>query len=202
MLGMWWSYRLSSLQDRLPGLRVYARLFRSLGFLERSGEEAMRIAVLSDTHDNIWKIEAAATHLQQAEVVLHCGDLCSPFVIKHLVKAVGERALHVVWGNNDGDTYAIGRVASAYPGVTIHGMLAQLELGGVAIAVNHYPDIAQDLARSGQYGLVCYGHDHTLHQSEIDGCLLLNPGEMMGLNGRSTLALVDLPDMAVETIEV
>ncbi len=162
----------------------------------------MRIAVLSDTHDNIWKIEAAAEHLQQAEAVLHCGDLCSPFVIKRLVQALGDRALHVVWGNNDGDPYAISRVASAFPGVTLHGMLARLELGGVRVAMNHYPEIAQDLARSGQYGLVCYGHDHTLHQSEIDGCVLLNPGEMMGMNGRSTLALVDLPAMEVKIIEV
>ena len=202
MLGMCWSHDLCSLQDHLPGLRLHPRLFRSIEYFGKVGEEAMRIAVLSDTHDNIWKIEAAAPHLQQAEAVLHCGDLCSPFVIKHLAEAVGERALHVVWGNNDGDTFAIGRVASAYPRVKIHGMLARLELGGVAIALNHYPEIAHDLARSGQYGLVCYGHDHTLHQSEIDGCLLLNPGEMMGLNGRSTLALVDLPAMSVEILEV
>ncbi len=162
----------------------------------------MLVAVLSDSHDNIWKIEAAAPHLQRAEVVLHCGDLCSPFVIKRLVDTIGDRPLHIVWGNNDGDPWSISRVAASFPSVTLHGMIAQLELGGARIAMNHYPEIARDLAKSGSYDLVCYGHDHTLHQAEIKGCTLLNPGEMMGMNGRSTLALVDLASMAVEILDV
>jgi putative phosphoesterase len=162
----------------------------------------MVIAVISDSHDNIWKIEAAATHLQRAQAVLHCGDLCSPFVIKRLVEAIGDHPLHIVWGNNDGDRWSISRAAAAFPNVTLHGMMAQLEMGGVQIAMNHYPEIARDLASSGSYDMVCYGHDHSLYQADIEGCLLLNPGELMGMNGRSTIALVDLPSMAVQILEV
>lgn len=162
----------------------------------------MLIAVLSDSHDNIWKIEAATTHLQRAQAVLHCGDLCSPFVVKRLVNAIGDRPLYIVWGNNDGDPWSISRVAASFPNVVLHGMLAQIELDGMRIGMNHYPEIARDLARSGSYDLVCYGHDHTLHQDMNDGCMLLNPGELMGMNGRSTLALVDLESMAVEIVDL
>ncbi len=40
----------------------------------------MKLAILSDTHDNVWALRVALTHLSRAEAVIHCGDLCSPFM--------------------------------------------------------------------------------------------------------------------------
>ena len=59
------------------------------------------------------------------------------------------------------------------------------------MAVNHYPPIAHDQARSGQYDLVCHGHDHIAHVEQMDRTLLINPGEVMGRLGKSTYALYD-----------
>jgi hypothetical protein len=162
----------------------------------------MKIAVLSDSHDNIWKLDQAVPHLRQADAILHCGDLCSPFMIKRLAEGAQDRPVHVVWGNNDGDQFTISRVAVNYKQVTLHGDLAELDLDGIKVAVNHYPEIARGLASSGEYDLVCYGHDHTQHQEQVADCLLLNPGELMGMNGPSTLAIVDLEDMGVRIITV
>lgn len=162
----------------------------------------MILGVLSDTHDNIWKLDAALPHLQRAQAVVHCGDLCAPFMVRRLAEGLGERPVHIVWGNNDGDTFLIGKVASAYPSVHLHGPFAELDLEGRRVAVNHYPEIARGLALSGLYDLVCYGHDHTAHKSRHGDCLLLNPGEVMGLNGRSSLALVDLADLSVEFVDL
>jgi hypothetical protein len=58
------------------------------------------------------------------------------------------------------------------------------------------------LARSGQYAVVCYGHDHALHEERVNGCLLVNPGELMGMKGRSTLAVVESADLNVEWIDL
>lgn len=162
----------------------------------------MQIAVMSDTHDNIWKLEKALPHLAGADVVLHCGDLCSPFVIKHIGDATGAIPVHIVWGNNDGDPFTISQVAQGYEHIHLHGPLAELEWGKARVAVNHYPEIARGLAQSGLYDLVCYGHDHTAHEERLDGCLLLNPGEVMGMNGRSTLALVDHDTLDVSWVEL
>ena len=65
------------------------------------------------------------------------------------------------------------------------------DLDGFSIAVSHYPRIGQTLVRSGMYDLVCYGHDHTALDSWVGDCLLLNPGELMGMNSTSTFAFVD-----------
>ncbi len=158
----------------------------------------MRVAVISDTHDNIWKLEAAMPYLESADAVIHCGDLCAPFIARLLGDGVGETPVHIVWGNNDGDPFLISKVSSAYPQIHLHGPLAELEFQGRRIAVNHYPAIAHGLALSGKYHVVCYGHDHEAHAERLQDCLLLNPGEVMGLNGRSSLAVLDLEDLEFE----
>jgi putative phosphoesterase len=162
----------------------------------------MLIGVISDTHDNIWKLEAAMPHLRQAQAILHCGDLCSPFMIKRLGAGLENLPVHIVWGNNEGDRLAIAHVADSYPNINLEGRLARLELGGLRLAVNHYPEIASELAASGNFDLVCYGHDHSAHVSRIADCTLLNPGEVMGLKGRSSLALFDTDTREVHWVDL
>ncbi len=149
----------------------------------------MKLAILSDTHDNIWALENALPYLREAEAILHCGDLCSPFMIPRLAAAA--RPLHIVWGNNDGDKRLLTEQAARFPGFHLHGDFADLTLGHWRIAMTHYPEIARPLASAGYYDLVCYGHDHTAHHSFRGKTHLLNPGEVMGLLGARTLALVE-----------
>ena len=160
----------------------------------------MRLAVLSDTHDHLGVLRAALPRLAAADVVLHCGDLCSPFIVRQLAEGLGGRPVHIVWGNNEGDVRLMAQIAQAHPHVTLHGALAELTLDGVRVAMNHYPEIARRLAQSGQYDLVCYGHDHQAHTEVVGACVLLNPGEVMGLYGRRSLAYFDTATRQVEFI--
>ncbi len=162
----------------------------------------MKIAVFSDTHDNIWKLELALGLMKNADVLIHCGDLCSPFVMKRLGEASKDRPVHVVWGNNEGDIRLICQIAEKYSNIQLHGELAELELDGLKLAINHYPDIARSLANSDFYDLVCYGHDHIAYQGLIGDCILLNPGEIMGLKGKTTFAFVDTQSRQIEFVEV
>lgn len=151
----------------------------------------MQVAIVSDTHDNIWNLQKALSRIEIAEVLIHCGDLCSPFMIKHLAEGFPDRPIHIVWGNNDGDPRMICQVAEDYPHVFLWGQFTELELDGKRIAVNHYPEIALPLSLSGRYDLVCYGHDHQAHESRKGSCTLLNPGELLGMKGRPSFAWYD-----------
>lgn len=162
----------------------------------------MRIAILSDTHDNIWSLDRALALAASADAYIHCGDLCSPFVIVHLGKGTAGKPVHVVWGNNEGDILLITRQAAGFPAIHFHGPLAELELGGCRVGVNHYPEIARRLAESGAYDLVCYGHDHTAHQEIVGETLLLNPGELMGLLGEASFAVYDTVSRTAELVPV
>jgi putative phosphoesterase len=107
-----------------------------------------------------------------------------------------------VWGNNDGDKRLLTEVAQGVENIHLHGDIADLDFDGFKVAVNHYPKIARALAESGRYALVCYGHDHTAHEEWVGDTLLLNPGELMGLQGRSTVAIYDTDRKEVEFIEI
>ena len=162
----------------------------------------MKIAILSDSHDNIWKLAEAMPTLASADAVIHCGDLVAPFMILRLIQGIKEKPIHIVWGNNDGDKSLITEVASQAKNIKLHGDFADLELGGLKIGVNHYPNVARRLAQSGSYDVVCYGHDHTAHQEWLGKTLLLNPGELMGLQGRSTLAILDTETRKVQFVDI
>ena len=162
----------------------------------------MRIAVLSDSHDNIPKFDAALELASQADAFIHCGDLCSPFMAKRLAQAADGRPVHVVWGNNDGDPVLISRVTADHPAFHLHGQLAEVNLAGVRIGVNHYPEIARPLAASGFYDLVCYGHDHQAHCSQVGNCVLLNPGELLGLMGKTSFAWFDCQSRKANFVDV
>jgi putative phosphoesterase len=110
--------------------------------------------------------------------------------------------VHMVWGNNNGDMLLIQSIAAQLGNITLHGELAEMALGGVRIAVNHYPAIGRALAASGKYDLVCFGHTHKALEEKVGDCLLLNPGELMGLYGRRTFVVYDTSTRKVEFVDV
>ena len=157
----------------------------------------MLITVCSDIHDNIWVLERVLPELNQADALIFCGDFCAPFTLAQLAEGFNG-PIHAVLGNNDGDPRLLLTVAQQAGNVTLHGQFAELDFDGLRVAVNHYPDIARGLADGSRYDVVCYGHDHTLHQEQIGETLLLNPGELMGRFGRSTFVTLDTDTRLVQ----
>ncbi len=84
----------------------------------------MKIAVISDSHDNIWKLEEAIPILVQTDAVIHCGDIIAPFMVKRLAERLSEIHIHIVWGNNDGDKGLLSKVAEQAGIISIHGDFA------------------------------------------------------------------------------
>jgi hypothetical protein len=162
----------------------------------------MLIGVMSDSHDHLERLEKAIPHILRADLVVHCGDLCSPFMIRRLGEALSGIPVHVVFGNNDGDRFLMAQVARDFENIRLHGEFMQIEMEGVRLAAYHEPEVALPLARSGMYDWVFYGHDHTADHRAEGECHLLNPGELMGMNGPSTVALVDTAAEDVKFIEV
>ena len=163
----------------------------------------MKIAIVSDIHDNIWKLADATAKIAEtgAEVLVFCGDFCAPFTLKQLAEGFAG-LVHVVWGNNDGDKWLLTTIAAQVGNVTLYGELAEFEAGGQKIGVNHYPNIGQRLAESGAYDLVCYGHDHTARIDQVGQTCLVNPGEIMGRFGQSTFALYDTETGEAMLVEI
>ncbi|HYP08276.1 MAG TPA: YfcE family phosphodiesterase [Bryobacteraceae bacterium] len=137
----------------------------------------MQLGIVSDIHDHLHYLQPAIAYLaERTHVLICCGDLCSPFVMDQLAKYPGP--VHIVFGNNDADLFRITRKSNDR--VQVHGELAELDLDGFRVGVNHYDNIAAGLARSGLYDLVCYGHNHRFRLQQLGDTVALNPGAIMG----------------------
>jgi putative phosphoesterase len=139
----------------------------------------MRVAILSDIHDNVWNLAAALGSLQDADVLLCCGDLCSPFIVHQMGRGFAG-PMHVVFGNNDADLFRITMNARKYPHIQLHGEIFRGEFGGRRFAMNHFDAIARPLAASGEFDVVCFGHNHNFEIARIGAALAINPGPIMG----------------------
>jgi len=161
----------------------------------------MLIAVLSDSHDNIWNLEKVLPRLEKVDIVLCCGDLCAPFMLATLAQGF-PRPIHAVFGNNDGDEFLMLTVAGKAGNVTFHKPIAQLELDGKRIAVAHYPEIGEALALSGKYDAVFSGHNHQQHVVTVGSTLWGNPGEVMGRFGKPSFGMYDTVTNTFEIVAI
>lgn len=140
----------------------------------------MKIAILSDIHDNLWKLDVALASIKECQETICCGDLCSPFVIDELAGAfVGP--IHIVFGNNDADLFRITAKTRRFPNVHLYGEFCDIRLAAKRFAVNHFDYIARPIAQSGHYDVVCFGHNHEFEITQYGATLALNPGSILGV---------------------
>ena len=168
----------------------------------------MKICIVSDSHDNRHLLEIAVDDARQrgAEAVLHCGDVVAPTTLKVLQKF--GLPVHVVHGNNIGDPMATAQLSSNPESVVqYYGQDAGIELAGRRIFLVHYPHYARAMGATGDWDLVCCGHDH---RAEIDSIanvkqtetVFINPGTVAGIGAPPTYVMGDLVKMTFEIISV
>jgi len=163
----------------------------------------MIIAIISDSHDNIWNLRKAVKIIraENTGMIIHCGDFVAPFMLKEL--EASEIPVHGVFGNNDGDQYLLTKMAlTAFKSITLHGLIGRVDVDGFKISFTHYGEIAEGLVASGESKLVCYGHSHTFAEKQMGNTLLLNPGEIMGKEGSPGFCLLDTATLEVKRVEL
>ena len=157
------------------------------------------IGIISDTHDNLPAVDKAVEYLNslELEIVIHAGDYIAPFTaieLKRLnAKLVG------VFGNNDGEKAGLLKELPELE------ELAEFEYRGKRFAVYHgtIGPVVDALVKSKKYDVVIRGHNHNPQIEDVDGTLLINPGEVCGYQtGKRTLCLLDLDKMQAEIKEL
>ncbi len=186
----------------------------------------MLIAIISDSHDNIYNIEKFLNWCEKnsIEMIIHCGDLAAPAVLKKEFSLKFKGPFHFVHGNV-ADRELNEEFAQELENVTCHGDKGELEIssppfeggvrggsggekkevtfktppnlplesgGVIKIAFCHFPEVAKELALSGEYNLVFYGHTHKPWMETLEnGCQLINPGTLAGMFNKATFAVYD-----------
>ncbi len=184
----------------------------------------MKALIISDIHDHLSNLNRVLTHhaASECDVLLCCGDLCSPFVVD-IVHELWKGPAHMVFGNNDGDRFMIskkvhnantGRVGSNR--IQLHGEYLFKEAGVVMegmpdeiiLTMTHYPDIASRLSGKPGRQLITYGHSHIPDLKISGDTLIVNPGSVMGYipSEKKTTApsftVVDMRELKADLIQI
>ncbi len=162
----------------------------------------MKIAIISDSHDNIPNIEKMLDWVNKnnIEMMIHCGDLAAPSILINELEPKFKGQIHFIHGNV-ADREMNEKLAKKYKNVTCYGDQGELEIGGKKnksaeakrrrIAFCHYPNQAEELAKTAKYDLIFYGHDHKPWEKYIGKTRLLNPGTLAGMFNKATFAVYD-----------
>ena len=158
----------------------------------------MRIAVVSDTHNNLRNVTRIVELLNAARVerVVHTGDITQARTLEVLARL--HAPLVGVYGNND-EREEIAPVAAQFAMQLVEGHLS-FEAAGRRVGVIHDPFHIDD-ALVAAHDLVLHGHTHRLVLARRGSALLFNPGECAGmLDGHNAVGVVDLAKLEVELL--
>jgi putative phosphoesterase len=158
----------------------------------------LKICIVSDSHDHREPLAAAVAEAKAhgAEAVLHCGDLVAPSTL-HAIIGLG-LPIHLIHGNNAGDQFHLYRFAQESGNrVRYYGQDGSLALARRRIFLVHYPHYAKAMALTGEYDLVCNGHEHRpvierVRNIKGEETLRIDPGTVAGVSGPRTYVLGDL----------
>jgi hypothetical protein len=167
----------------------------------------MKIAIISDTHDQEIRLKKLIEDFNEnikPELLIHCGDLVSPFMFKELAKFNGD--VHIVFGYQDvGSLLNLVRNDKAIcklNNLIIHDEFGELEIGDKKLAFIHNNKLGLLIAESGKYDAVFYGHTHEARIEKIKDCLTINPGDIMGRKNNPSYVILNTEKMEAELIEI
>jgi len=158
----------------------------------------MKIAIVSDIHDNWANLEQFSLQIREQDDVKNvivCGDISAPGTLRKLSESLPQKNIYAVAGNVDGDIAGHKRISSEVNNVTFFEKIGEIVLGGKKIAFTHKPDEAKSLAQKGSYDIVFYGHTHKAWEEKIGKTVILNPGELTYFFYTPTYCIYDLEKM-------
>ena len=159
----------------------------------------MKIAIVSDSHDNVPNIEKFLNWISanSVKLIIHCGDLAAPSMLSKLFAKKFTGPIHLIYGNV-ADREALEKMSNELKNVTLHGDQGKITIDGQKIAFCHRPDESKVLAESGKYNIVFYGHSHQPWIEKMNNTELVNPGTLGGLFQKATFAIYDTKTKNIE----
>jgi len=164
----------------------------------------MKIAVVSDIHDNLHNLVLALDLIENnidVVKVVFLWDFASGWSANILWSC--SKPVYGIRGNNDGDKAMISQFVNAKNSnltmwLTVYDFL---EIDNRKIFITHFPDLVKPMAKTWDFDAIFYGHNHTKNIEQLNDCLILNPWEIWASKiGESTFAIYDTDSNTAELI--
>ncbi|MCD6149939.1 YfcE family phosphodiesterase [bacterium] len=187
----------------------------------------MLVAITSDIHNNLTNLKKVLDYCASKKIrkMICCGDLASPETLDFLNDNFpGE--IFYCFGNMEQGHLNMetlkhinikafehkNKNVAHYKNTIIYSEFGEIRFGNKRVAFVHYPDKAKELCQTGKYDFVFYGHTHKPWSSfvktsedkeeNINGCLMLNPGNVANERYLPTFAIWNTGNDKFELVRV
>ena len=135
--------------------------------------------------------------MRNVDYVFHGGDITTPMMAKKFTEVEDAKFISV-FGNCD-DSRDLLQSTIENHGGEVFGETYVGDIGGRKIFMTHDPIMLEDVIDKGDFDLVIYGHTHCQDIRRVGKTLVVNPG---ALDDKASVVIVDIDDMAIETISL
>lgn len=140
---------------------------------------SMKIAVISDTHNNLHNIQAVRQIIlsENVDAIIHCGDLTDAEVIDYF----GDFALYCALGNGDYG-FEVDQRLQWFNSENQAADNLELVLGSKKIFVTHGHVLSslREAIYSKNFDYVFHGHTHRFKDEMAGNTRVINPGSLGG----------------------
>lgn len=163
----------------------------------------MKIAIISDIHDNLANLEKFLTWASnnQIEELIVCGDICMPDTLTKVLALIFKSRIHVVFGNVC-DREAEQEAIKEFPNIVHYGDEGNFLIDSKRVGLTHYPQRAKEMAATKKFDVIFYGHSHQPWIENIAEAEVVNPGTLGGLFSKATFAMWDTNQNKLELKEL
>jgi putative phosphoesterase len=153
----------------------------------------MKIAIISDTHDNLKNLKKFLDFAkkEKIDVLIHCGDVTNGEALKEIEEKF-EGKIYLVLGNGD----IKDSLEKEAKKTKIFEREGKIEIENLKIGFSHFsPKIKNDLE---DFDFYFFGHTHYPFLKKEKKCFLANPGNLAGLYFKASFALLDTKTKKLE----
>jgi len=150
----------------------------------------MRIAIISDIHDNLVNLKKCLAWCRKEEIktILCCGDVTNSETLAYLSDNFSG-IIYLIRGNME--IYDEAEVKN-YKNIKYLGRYGRVELADKKIGICHEPAFIDKVLGLEECGLVFYGHTHQPWTEAISNVKIYNPGTLGGVFSKATFAYWDV----------
>ncbi len=111
----------------------------------------MNIAIISDSHDNIPNMEKFLdwANDNEIEMIIHCGDIAAPAVVKKVLAEKFKGPIHLVFGNV-ADRELLPEVCAKLENVTLHGEVGEIIISPSSVSSQEDADYLSPPSQGGR----------------------------------------------------
>ncbi|SRR6056297_4180583 len=157
----------------------------------------MRIAVITDTHENVDTIKWAVRTVNNSDIdfLIHLGDIISPIMYNYFKNL--ECEFLFLYGNNDGEKSWLKEKFG-----TIYDSPYILKKFDKKFYLTHKDQNWEDIITKERPDFIFYGHTHEFNLEKRKNTIIFNPGEACGLlENLHNFAIVDLKENKIELMK-